>query len=157
MKYRNDFVTNSSSSSFIICFNNKKELEEAKKEMQKYYSNDLINELFLNIENNKCTYQDMKAFYKKYAHSQAYMDIFYGDLADIYQVSGKSFEWRQSEECQKLIDSVAKSKIEYFERAINHRGFLSIINYADDTDYGCKMEHDIVPSLPFVFERFNEH
>ena len=98
MKYRNDFVTNSSSSSFIIVFKNKEEMIKSKSEMFKFYSNYVVEDVFNQINKHKMTYTQVREYYKKRLEWIAYYEISYNKP----EYRNMPYEWRESAEFKKL-------------------------------------------------------
>ena len=156
MKIRSDFVTNSSSSSFIVVFNNKKEMEAAYKEMEKkwpFYAS----QVFDDIKKSKVTYGEVikylremlywkEKYYLKYTHP-------------VY--SKKDIDWYYTDEGRKEIEKVAKERaeerLEEFKNSVNHRGFFAYVEYCDHTSEGSELEHYVMPKMPFVKEIIDNH
>ena len=72
MKSRSDFVTNSSSSSFIVAFQNKADMERQRESMLHIYSKYIVDTIFGDIERHKVTYAQAKAFVKVAVEDECY-------------------------------------------------------------------------------------
>ena len=151
MKIRTDYVTNSSSSSFILGFKNTEEISEViKNELPSYWSKYTIQDVISDIEDGITTKEKAIELYKDY--------IYYWD----WRFNGKScwdmtIEERQS---QEWLDFVEAKKNELSSRLANilaQYDIISIVEYEDHTELGSQLEHNIMPYLDSTIQRISHH
>lgn len=83
MKYRLGFVTNSSSTSFLIVFNNEEDMEKQKETYKMWYPEINIDLLFDEIEQNFHTIEEIK-------NDDYLSNYFYDDFGvDLEELKGK--------------------------------------------------------------------
>lgn len=142
MKVRSDFVTNSSSSSFILGFKSNEEL--------KAYQ-ELYGECFMGdpIQENEI---DKVAGYA--AESAAFMYSIRVNGKRIWDMEKDDPDFqvllKQAEEEEaKMWQSLKTQMLEY--------PILYIVEYEDHTEYGSEMEHEIMPNLDCTIYRISNH
>lgn len=150
MKYRSDFVTNSSSSSFVVVFKNKTEMKEKYEEMLRNNSSyaDIV---FSDIEKNKLTYIETLKYLSERLKWEAKYHICY----DSPKYRDKPYEWRNSVEFKNLVKNYIDTELDRFKNSVNHRGIFSVVTYSDHTD--AELEQVIMPNMPFTYKTINGH
>lgn len=152
MKYRRDFVTNSSSSSFIISFKSKKDMEEQFKKMCSNYPQ-YANIVFEDIKKNKKTYGEILKEYKERLEWETYYTLKYNSP----EYRDKSPEWFKSDEFKAIQKECIEKELEDFKNKVNHRGQFFKVTYSDHSDMGSELEHHIMPYMPFTVKVFSNH
>jgi len=163
MKVRSDFVTNSSSSSFICAF---KDREDLNTQLDNLSS---INGEYANIIRKDIKDKSHHLNKKKVLHllREAYqvsteMELFWGDnyhnWSQRLQEEGlKSWEVEKLPEYHDLVLERVEEKMAQAEKKLEEYTVFSEVEYGDDTEFWAQLEHYIMPSLPFVFEIISHH
>ncbi len=151
MKIRTDYVTNSSSSSFILGFNNSGDIADTiKNELPSYWREDVIQEVISDVENGITSKEDAIKFYQD--NIDTYFIKFHGkDWFDL------SREELKSQEYKDFIQQVRDSRSKEFSESLNEYEVISIVEYEDDTSLGSELEHDIMPCLDCTIQRISHH
>ena len=165
MKIRNGFVTNSSSSSFIIAYKSEEELnKDIEKVLEKEpfdmsYSHlscgDLeskAREYILNgIKNGVMSKEEILKELKEEFESEARWKFFYSKRQ-------WNFEYLESDEYKNKETEYVNEMIKMIEKELEGMGFVSYASFADeDGSIGSYAEHHAVPSLNGTIRRFSHH
>ena len=165
MKFRTDFVTNSSSSSFICAFSGKKDFDEKMKALSNKVGPVYFGCIYRDLTNPdyRMTRKDaLKAVYDS-IQNYFYCDVAYGSRMRYWD---KVCEDRgiRTYDLMKVPEFVAevkeKTNAEY-ERVLKKfpdRGFYVELEYSDnDGEISNELEHDVMPRIPFVVYTINKH
>ena len=153
MKIRNDFVTNSSSSSFILGF---KPGEDIGKTIYRKYQGEYVCEAISEVE--KHVLPDDKA---EDAVREALEDFVFCELDDrIRKLCGKhgsGFNWM--DENKEEYRQMKARLMEETCAGIMDGGYdrISIVEWEDHTDIGSAMEHEVFPRLPCTILQISHH
>lgn len=158
MKARSDFVTNSSSSSFIVGFNTEKgSIEEQlrnEKTLGKYYD-----KVLSDIKDN-CQYYSLDDAMQEFLES-----VYYDASSDVYETYEKHIgykelrQWLNNKDNQKkMYEAIYKEalrKIENFWYKIKDCDCFASVEYSDHGN--SELEHEIMPKLSCTLKRISHH
>lgn len=142
MKIRSGFVSNSSSSSFIV---------ELSKPAKEYNLGEFISEF--NVSSNEIEYAE------KLLSELQWKDEEEIDLDDIYiyiDIDTSMLDVETENKLESKYTNLIKKAVQK-EIAKNKKNNKYSVEYADDSEFGSYMEHDFMPYFKGTIESTNHH
>ena len=152
-KIRNGFVTNSSSSSFILGFKDKDSIAKTLADDNTCGYFETIYQDCLEAEK-----MDIETMLNNCRES-IYWDAFY-DLE--YELENRMnwdeiFEFTKTDEFKKLVEEETDKRINELRKDAEGKSIFVEVEYQDHSLSGSELEHDIVPYLDCCLEVFSNH
>lgn len=171
MKIRSDFVTNSSSSSFILAFKDKedgfskiiKELSynpEALSEVLRDFNEaEPINfEKLIDFDGYKGIFANIEAeISEKLLYKNGWDDSDFVKEWKRKNPKEKSWHIYDSFEYKETMKQLMDKEIKKFLKSIKNTPYVVELEYEDHSQIGSELEHNILPNCEFVYKIFNYH
>lgn len=154
MKYRSDFVTNSSSSSFIVIFEKSADYDSAVDYLGTI-DEQKRNLILKDLEENKRTRRAILSAIRTYLKREYDFKLFYR--------GGKTYEeriaFRNSPAFRVALKDILDKEMEKISSSLPPRAmYYGILHYSDeDGAWFSDIEHNVVPKMPGVFKRLSYH
>lgn len=152
MKIRSDFVTNSSSSSFILGFKNRSEIKEIlEKEIPDYYSahrEELLEEIAKCIQSK----EEILLEYRE--------DVYWSCLWELEEELGcrYSYETREQPWFKEKLQNKINQRASKLEKDLEDKEIIVSVEHGDGgSGEDGILEHEILPYLSCTFARISHH
>lgn len=162
MKLRLDFVTNSSSSSFILGFRDKEDGIRQIAKLMLTEDHNAVVELMLDFVNAEpMTLEELVQevdddFYLPYNISENARKKWFASHPE-YKYPKDVDVWWDSDEYKSLLQSEKEKEQKRLMDAVSKYPYLVRLEYCDHTDVGCELEHEILPDADFTVDWESRH
>lgn len=152
MKIRSDFVTNSSSSSFILGFKNRSEIKEIlEKEIPDYYSAHR-EELLEEINNSSCNKEEVLLEYKE--------DIYFKCIWELREELGRWYSHSEMEQpwFKEKLQNKINQKVSELKKDLEDKEVIVLVEHGDggEGEDGI-LENEILPHLSCTLVSISHH
>lgn len=154
MKIRNGFVTNSSSSSFVLGFKNENSIAEE-------LASDNIFAYFKRIymdcmEAKKMTLEEVLECYEKDNKWNVRFDIECKSPKSRMMTWNEQCEWIKTKEYEDMCEKEMQRRVSTLKEKCKDKNVFVMIDYGDDCGDG-DLEHRVVPGLNCCMTRISHH
>lgn len=171
MKVRNDFVTNSSSSSFILAFKSKEDGAAKIAAMSSEYGSKYVTALLTDfMAATPISAESFAEQVKDDVECEAYYAMSIGE-GGWWSSSKPTFEnlWRknhhgashmdyyESKEYKEELERRMKEIMDELTAKISENPYVVALEYEDHSDTGSTLEHEILPGWEHTVRRFSHH
>lgn len=153
MKIRKGFVTNSSSSSFILGFKSKESIKEElqKENLEEEYFEEILRDV---TEAAKLDREDVLEGYSEEIYYQTLWEI----EDSLYVPYDKKFEIRETKEFQDKLNKAITDKVSELEEDMQGYSVFVEINYSDEDGFKYStLEHHIAPNMNCCLAAISHH
>lgn len=163
MKYRSDFVTNSSSSSFIVVYNTPEEMIKDIRQFVKKYAlsaedydrqyKDVVYDIF----SKHISYTELEKKLKGIVREEGYYKL----ICDKKYEQERSnyvnqMAWRESSRFNTLLKEYVEKEMIKFKNKVNPKGYFAYLEYSNSDGY-YDVERDLEKMLNGVYKKRDEH